>query len=136
MTEPTPDALQQQIAELERQLAAKRAESGSDATVPYERSEVHAAVGEQIQQAMPPMQTVQPVQSAPSSGDSVPSWQDPALADTVQRLVNVAFTQSVQDAIKQAVASGNAALIDAFHDVLTDQLHQELLNRKKVDAAV
>ena len=133
MAEQTPAALQSQIAELERQLAAKRAETGSDATAPYERAEVHAAVGEQIQQAMPSYQVPT---SKPAAGAATPSWQDPALVAPLQDLVNVAFTSSVKTAIDKAVGTGNAALIDALHDVLTDQLHQELLNRNKVEAAV
>ena len=132
MAEQTSEALQSQITELERQLAEKRAEKGADTTAPYERSEVHAAVGEKIQQAMPSYQV--PVAAAPASS-SVPSYQDPALAATVQQLVNVAFTQSLQQAINQAVKTGNAALIDALHDVLVDQLHQELLNRQKLQPA-
>jgi hypothetical protein len=132
MAEQTPEGLQGQIAELERQLAAKRAETGVSSSAPYERSEVHEVVGEQIQQAMP---TYQVPAAKPSSGGSTPSWQDPALVAPLQELVNLAFSGSVKTAIDKAVASGNAALIDAFHDLLTDQLHQELLSRNKVDAA-
>ena len=132
MAEQTTEGLQGQIAELERQLAQKRTESGVDASAPYERAEVHAAVGEQIQQALP---TYQVPTAVPSDGSSTPSWQDPALAGALQELVNTAFGGSVKDAIDKAVGSGNAALIDAFHDLLTDQLHQELLNRNKVDPA-
>ncbi len=135
MAKQTSDALQNQITELERQLAAKRVESGIDATAPYERAEVHAVVGEQIQQFIPTQQASGATPHTPSDGASVPSWQDPALAGLVQELVNVAFTQSLQQAIDQAMKSGNPALIDALHDVLVDQLHQELLNRQKLQPA-
>jgi hypothetical protein len=131
MAEQTSEALQSEITELEKQLAAKRVEMGADTTAPYERAEVHAAVGEKIQQVMPTYQAP----SALSSAGSVPNYQDPALAGPVQELVNVAFTQSLQQAIAQAVKSGNSALIDALHDVLVDQLHQELLNRQKLQPA-
>ena len=127
MTEQQPTALESQIQELEQALATKRAELGTDSAAPYERAEVHAAVGEQIQQVVPTYQA--PVAAA---DPDLPSWQDPALAETVQALVNVAFTQSLQEALAQALKSGNPALIDAFHDVLVDQLHQELLNRQKI----
>ena len=132
MAEQTSEVLEHQISELQRQLAAQRVEKGADTSAPYERVEVHAVVGEQIQQAMPSYQIPVP---APSDGSSVPSWQDPALAGSVQGLVNVAFTQSLQQAINQAVKTENAALIDAFHDLLVDQLHQELLNRQKLEPA-
>lgn len=112
--------MEKQVAALEQQLPA-----------PYERADVHAAVGEQIKQVLPSYQS-----AAPSAGGGdVPSYQDPALASTVQDLVNVAFTQSLQEAIAKAVDSKNPALIDALHDVLADQLHQELLNRKKIEPA-
>ena len=132
MAEQTSEVLEHQISELQRQLATQRVEKGADTSAPYERAEVHAVVGEQIQQAMPSYQI--PV-SATSDGSSVPSWQDPALSDSVQGLVNVAFTQSLQQAIDQAVKTENTALIDAFHDLLVDQLHQELLNRQKLEPA-
>lgn len=132
MAEQSSEALQNQIAELERQLAEKRVESGGDTALPYERAEVHAVVGEKIQQASPSYQAPLP---AASSNQSLPSWQNPVLADSVQILVNVAFTQSLQQAINDAVGTKNAALIDAFHDLIVDQLHQELLNRQKMPPA-
>jgi hypothetical protein len=131
MTEQPSAGLESQIAQLERELQQKRAELGTDASVPFERSEVHAAVGEQIQQVVPTYQ----VPTTAASGSDVPSWQDPALAGAVQQLVNVAFTQSIQEAIGQAVKMGNPALLDALHDILADQFHQELLNRQKIQPA-
>jgi len=132
MAEQTSEALQSQITELEKQLAARRVEQGTDTSAPYERAEVHAAVGEQIRQVMPLYQAPAPV---PAASGAVPSWQDPALVNAVQSLVNVAFTQGLQQAVDQAAKSGNPALIDALHDVLVDQLHQELLNRQRLQPA-
>ena len=40
--------------------------------------------------------------------------------------------QMIAEAIKEAVKTNNAAVIDAFHDVLVDQLYEELLARQKV----
>ncbi|MCC6404775.1 MAG: hypothetical protein IT405_00035 [Candidatus Yanofskybacteria bacterium] len=132
MTETNIEALQGQIAALEQQIAAKRAESGADTAAPYERGEVHQAIGDHIAQAVP---GYQPAPSTNTPAADVPSWQDPALAAQVQELVNVAFTQSIDAALAQAVKTENPALVDAFHDLLADQLHQELLNRKKVEVA-
>jgi hypothetical protein len=119
---------EQDIESIRQQIEAKRVEAGADTSVPYERAEVHAAVGEQIQQAMP---TVPPASPPPADA----AQPDPALASSVQDLVNIAFTQDLTQAITKAVQTGNPALIDAFHDVLADQLHQELLNRHKVEPA-
>lgn len=129
MAEETPQSVQSEINELERRLQEKRAELGADASAPYERSEVHAVLGERMPQSAPPSTT--PV--TPASDGA--SWQDPAIADIVQNLVNVAFTQSLQKAIDQAVATGNPAVIDALHDVLADELHAQLLERKKIEPA-
>ncbi len=131
MAETNPGTVQQEIADLERRLQEKRAELGAESAAPYKRTEVREAVGERIQQAAPGYQ----VQPSGSPAGDVPSWQDPRLADAVQDLVNVAFTQSVQTAIDKAVASGNPALLDALHDVLTDELHAQLLERQKVEPA-
>ncbi|MCC6934188.1 MAG: hypothetical protein IT406_00620 [Candidatus Yanofskybacteria bacterium] len=132
MTEANVEALQSQIAALERQLAERRSTVGGDTAQPYERHEVHAAIGERIKQAIPGYQTA-PSTNAPV-GDA-PSWQDPALAAQVQELVNVAFTKGLQEALAQALKTENPALVDAFHDVLADQLHQELLNRNTITPA-
>ena len=133
MTEYTPEALAQQIESLQQQLQTARERAGQDTNTPYERQEVHAVVGEQIQQQIPTYQST----SVPSASTSdVPSYHDPALAQQVQSLVNVAFTQSVDAAISQAMKTHNPALIDALHDVLADQLHDELVKRQKIESAV
>lgn len=137
MDQPNQEILQQQIVELQQQLDVARSQNGQDANAPYERSEVHAAVGRKIAEASPSQQTTTPTVSVtPAVGSDLPSYQDPALASQVQALVNTAFTDSVQAAIGQAVKTGNAALIDALHDVLTDQMHEELLKRQKIESAV
>ena len=124
-----PEALESEIQQLEQELAKKRAELGSDSAAPYERGEVHAQVTEKIRQSVPAYQ------SAATTGVNTPSYQDPALAAAVQALVDVAFSQSIQAAIDQASKADNPALMDALHDVLVDQLHQELLNRQKLQPA-
>ena len=130
MAEGTPEIIQQQIADLERMLQAKRAELGGDSTAPYEHAEVHQAVGEKIQQQMPSYQPV-PAPLPGASGSATPSWQDPVIAEQVQALVNVAFGEGLDAAVAAAVKTGNAAIIDAFHDLLRDQLIGELTARGK-----
>ena len=38
--------------------------------------------------------------------------------------------------LSDAKATGNPAVIDALHDVLADQFHEELLNRQQIEPAV
>lgn len=131
MAEGNPEIIQQQIADLERMLQAKRAELGGDTAAPYEHGEVHEAVGERIKQQMPAYQPAPSPAPAASASGGTPSWQDPVIAQQVQDLVNIAFTQSLDAAIGAAVKTGSAALIDAFHDLLRDQLVGELIARGK-----
>ncbi len=127
--EPTQKPLETQIAELERQLQEKRAQLGQEGSAPYERAEVHQAVGEQIKQSVP---SYQPASPTAATGTQMPSWQDPALAGTIQQLINVAFTQGVQAAVDQVMKTDNAALIDALHDALADQFYDELVSRRTI----
>jgi hypothetical protein len=128
--------LEQQIADLERALAEKRQELGgaSSEQAPTDQELVHQHVGEKIQQQMPSYQpTPTPTSSDDSddSSDGTSSWQDPAIAQQVQALVTTAFAKSLDDAIGEAVKTGNAALIDAFHDLVRDRLISELVARGK-----
>jgi hypothetical protein len=121
--------LEQQIASLEQELQSKRQElQGSDVEqMPTDQELVHQAVGEKIQQQMPSYQA-----PAVPSDDGASSWKDPAIAQQVQELVNVAFTKGIDDAITEALKSGNPALVDAFHDLMRDQLVEELVKRGKL----
>lgn len=131
MNESNPEVLQAEIDRLQRQLEAARAAQGGDASAPYERAEVHAALGEQF--ASGGTEGASPAAAAPAQSAADPL--DPQTAAQVQVLVNVAFTQGVAAAIAQARATQNAALVDALHDVLADQFHEQLVARSKVTPA-
>ena len=120
----TSETVQQEIAQLEKQIAEKRA--GVEA--PHEKEVLRQIVGEKIQQHAPSYQP------APTKKqDDQFSYNDPQLADKVQELVNLAFTKGVDDAVRSVAQSGNPALIDAFHDVLVDQLYDTLVERKQLE---
>lgn len=129
MTEQNISAMEQQLAQLQESIAQARAHEGKDQSAPVERAEVHAAMGEQIQQSVP---SYQPAPATPASSTDIPE----ELRAPVQELVNLAFSDGVDVAIRKAQASGNDALIDALHDILTDQLHDQLLARGKIAPAV
>jgi hypothetical protein len=119
-------------------LAAKRAELGNESDAPYEREEVHAVLGERIEEEVSGPEGVAPA-TIPAAGSDlggdIPSWQNPALATQVQQLVDLAFSRGVGPAIQAATKTNNAELIDAFHDLLADELHRELLERGKIAPA-
>jgi len=135
MTENS-SSIQQEIAKLEQQLAEKRAgieqeSAETDKEVPQDKEILRQVVGERIQQQAP---QYQPAPIKPQRDDATQSYADPDLKDKVQELVNLSFNKSLEEGIKEATKSNNFALIDAFHDVLVDQLYDTLLERKKLEA--
>ncbi len=124
--------IEQEIAQLEKQIQEKRAnfeQNTEQKETPTDREILRQVVGEKLQQHMPtyspPIKTKQ--------DDAGASYLAPEIKEQVQELVNIVFQNSLGDAIKQAAKFGNPALIDAFHDVLVDQLYDVLLERKKID---
>ncbi len=65
-----------------------------------------------------------------------PAYLSPELKDKVQELVNICFTDSIEQAVKQAKALDNPALIDALHDALIDEVHAALIERGKLQKVV
>lgn len=49
----------------------------------------------------------------------------------VEKLINSVFHQGIEKAAQQASQAG-AFILDAFHDALTDKLHEELNRRKMI----
>lgn len=126
------ESLEKQIADLEQRLQQKRIEASKDAHAPYERQEVHEAMGEEMKRVIPEHQPKQP---SPEFLEGVPSWQDPALAPAIQDLVNTAFDKGPGAAIEAAERMGSPALIDALHDALADGFYRQLIDRKKLEPA-
>lgn len=124
--------IEQEIAQLEQQLSEKRAVLGQGAeTKEQDKEIIHNVIGEKIQQQIP--QYV-PVSPKPKQDDTTQSYADPALKDKIQELVNLVFSKSLDDGIKQVSKTNNPALIDAFHDVLVDELYNTLLERRKLES--
>lgn len=135
--------IEQEIAQLEKQLSEKKrlrqlADLGQTENQENELSEkeiLHSVVGEKIQQQIPNYQPA-PLTNNPrqSQSDDVSSYSDPELKGKVQNLINTVFNKSLDEGIKEASRLNNPALIDAFHDVLVDELYNTLLERKKLEA--
>jgi len=132
------ETLEQEISAIEQKLAEKKAE--------LNKEELHTVVKEQIQEKMPEYQPQNPTTSSLSTDSgssatllpatpptaSVPAYLSDELKSKVQELVNMAFNQSIADAVKAASKLNNPALIDAFHDILVDQLYNTLIERGKL----
>jgi hypothetical protein len=137
-----PNSLEQEIAQIERDLMSKRAvleqrqKSGEISEVPHEKETLKEIVGEKLGSAPAPAPitppTPQPTAPLPPPPVEPPSYLSEELKAKVQELVNTAFAKTIDDAIKQARATNNAALIDAFHDALVDELYNYLVERGKL----
>lgn len=134
-------SIEQEIAQLEQQLQEKKLALGGQETeakdtMPSDKEILHEIVKEKIQQNLPataPLPAVpQPLQPAAPVIEP-PSYLNPEFKEKIQQLVNLAFGKSIDEAIKEASKTNNAALIDAFHDVIVDELYNTLIERKKLE---
>ena len=118
-------SLEQEIVDIEKNLAERREA--------LSRETLHEVVRQKIADAPAPQPTPAPAPTPTPSTD--PGSAVPVeLQQKVQALVNVAFLKSIDEAIKEAKATNNAALIDAFHDLLVDELYNHLVERGKLKA--
>lgn len=137
-----PSILEREIADIERQLAEKKAalQARGEHAPGQEKALLHEVVREKIKEmtpsgpppAQPPALSRPPVAPLPPPSSEPPSYLSAELKNKVQELVNTAFLKDLSTAIKEAYGVGNAALLDAFHDVLVDQLYEELIKREKL----
>ena len=130
--------IEQEIAQLEKQLQEKKANLGQQT----EQSEslpdkeiLREVIGEKIQQSISTQTDASTNISTPvpqtQTDDTASVPED--LKNKIQELVNHVFQNSLDQGIKEAIKLNNPALIDAFHDVLVDQLYDTLLERKKLE---
>ena len=125
--------IEQEIAQLEKQLQEKKAnleQQPEHKELLPDREILREVVGEKIQQNAP---AYLPKPATQTQTDDSASYLVGEMKEKIQELVNHVFQNSLEQGIKEAVKSNNPALIDAFHDVLVDQLYDALLERKKVD---
>lgn len=133
--------LEQEIAQIEQNLAAKRVAleqqkiSGEIPNISSDKESLHEIVGEHIKTIEPTIE--QPPFSVPPQSVPAPnaidesSYLSEILKPHVQQLIDLAFNQhkSIDKAISLVKGTGNAALIDAFHDALVDELYDAMIER-------
>lgn len=92
---------------------------------------------ELIKQTLRPMiKSSQPTQSIPSGTQSqiLPDYLASASDEIkfqIEELVDLLFHQGIEKVIKRAQRA-SPFVLDAFHDALTDKLHEELKKRKLI----
>lgn len=132
--------IEQEIARLEQQLQEKKSalsnqENAPQETIPSDKEILHEIVGEKIQEIIPeqPSEPQVAVPAQPAPAVEPPLYLSSELKDKIQQLINLAFSKSIDEAIQEAAKTNNAALIDAFHDVIVDELYNTLIERKKLE---
>lgn len=140
----TSSTIEHDIADLEKRLEEKKAalereKTGGTSGVAgeshiSEREILKEVVGEKIQQHVPAYQPQLPTAQAPGPvAAEPPSYLSQELKDKIQKIVRLVFDKNLEEGIKEAAKTGNMAFIDAFHDILTDELYSQLIERKKLD---
>lgn len=138
---------EQEIAELEKMLAEKRAalelqkEAGEVEEIPHPKEILREVIREKIASTpgpavpapvVPPPPLSKPV--PPGLPADTPSYDLDELKPKVDQLVEHAFQKSLDEAISFAKAADNEALLDAFHDIIVDELYDHLVEQKKLEA--
>lgn len=137
-----PGSVEQQIAELERALAEKRAVleqkkiEGGIAEIPHEKEILREVVREKITN-IPPSKVIPSIPLPPpppltATGAHPPSYYSDELRTKVEEFVKLALEKSLDEAVGLVKATGNAALIDAFHDIIVDELYSYLVETGKL----
>jgi len=127
--------VESEIADLEKQLAQKRALLGMEKQQPLER-----VIGAEkpAPSSSPPANlapTTPPVTSA-SAPTNKPETQDLKSLEKNQQLknlVDLAFQKGITYAADVARELDSAYLMDEFHDTLVDKLHKELVEKGKLE---
>ena len=126
----TPSTIEHDIAELERKLEEKRAALGHEKS---EKDVFHEVVGEKIQEHIPTYQPSSPSVSVPSAqAVEPPSYLSQEFKDKISVIVQLIFNKNLDEGIKEAAKTGNMAFIDALHDILTDELYDRLVAKRKL----
>lgn len=145
----TSTSLEQEIADIERRLAEKKAlrQAQGEQPAAQEKDILHEVVSEKTQEFVPNYQPSagtagnigqdtsqqQPISASGRPISDPPSYLSDELKTKVQDLVNLAFNKGLAEAVKKVSKMNNAALLDAFHDVLVDQLYDVLVERGKLE---
>lgn len=124
--------IEAEIAELTKQIEAKRRVLESDNGIIEEKEFVRSAVAEKISEIIPQFNTPR---TSSVKNDNKISYLDSAdeeTSETVNGLLEIVFSKGIEDAIKEAEKQ-EPYIMDAFHDALTDKMFEELKTRKIIN---
>ncbi|MEK7192616.1 MAG: hypothetical protein AAB682_00575 [Patescibacteria group bacterium] len=128
------ESIKADIDLLEKMIEEKRAILEKENNIVEEKELVREAVKEVVKQTAPVLVATAPKTGAPAPAPSKSYLDDLSAEETdqVKVLVGVAFTKGLEASIKQSQSSPEY-IQDAFHDVLTDRLYEEIIARKVIN---
>lgn len=95
-----------------------------------EKEALHAVVGERLGRGL--LSAPPPLPAKTAAKKDLPSYERPTLKPKVDELLNIALSKDLDDAIDQAQGANDPALLDAFHDALTEKLYSHLVEAGKL----
>jgi len=85
------------------------------------------------EQAPPPSPaSVSSPSPSPPPPAKTPASADPEKDRQLKMLIDLAFQQGIEKAIEAVNSTGDAYLVDKFHDTLVDELRQQLIEKGKL----
>ena len=96
-----------------------------------EKEALRAIVGERLGKQPLSAPSPPPIKTTVKKED-IPSYEQPALKPKVDELLSIALSEDLDDAISRAQKVNDPALLDAFHDALTEKLYSHLVEAGKL----
>lgn len=131
------NVLEAEIAELNREIEAKRAELEAKKGITSERGVLHEVVAEKLDKSSADAAALRQELQVSMTGNSQSGQSQTGgylnslsdnQAEEVNRLVSLIPSKGIKAAIAEAKKL-DPFLLDAFHDALVDKLYHELANR-------
>lgn len=134
MAEISQPTIEQDIAELERQLEEKKAALGQEKT---EKEVFKEILKERIDTHVPDSQELPSLPEVQAQQEELtpPSYLSEDQKAKVREIVDIVLSKNLDEGIK-VLKSGNPfnpAVVDAFHDLVTDELYDKLIEKRKLD---
>ncbi|MDD5711106.1 MAG: hypothetical protein PHV43_03395 [Candidatus Colwellbacteria bacterium] len=95
-----------------------------------EKEALYAVVGERL--GKEPFSAPTPPPAKTITKKDLPSYEQPTLKPKVDELLSIALSKDLDDAINQVQKANDPALLDAFHDALTEKLYSHLVEAGKL----
>lgn len=122
------EVFNQEIAELEAKLAAKKQELVRNGVESPEKDVFKHVVKEHAAQESIPMNFAPSQKPAPAPV-RVPTKEE---EQKISTFIAHAFTKGIASAVAEAKKTGDAYFVDLLHDRLADEYYQKLLQARKI----